>query len=476
MESKIKPLIPEGACFHKDCQLFGKSLPFEEFAIVIPLELINTTVIVHSPDCRSSLWLDEFFVPQEIWHWQSLVEPEAAYTDEILGQCLNKYFSLSRGETLWALPLSSINSRALFVCKASEMARPNDLRDILEDAMQASSIGLVNLLLELLSYERLVVKTMIENRLPCLLTNGKGQIIAANCAFKDLADVQTIEPMTELSQIIAVDQQTNLLSQMGDQEWRGIASVYFRNTGRVFESTISISPLDSPIGRRFLWILSDIPFSRIQIGANAILLERLTSIAAKAKQPETALRSIINMVAASFQADIVSLLKESDRERLVVTPYSNRKLDLMGVTMLTSQNQPELKAYFETNQPLFYPDVSYVSGPSIIKSKLDAQQFALVPLTTPNSQYALLVIWQTRTPGIDLRVLTVLKTIGNIIGTTLSTIEIQTEAEREKQRIQRYARVTAGREIQMARLKKQNAELQAILAEISRSRKEQPYG
>ncbi len=472
MKIREESIARRCAVFSEQLDLFTKPVPFEQYAILVPLELINTTAVVY-PSTNGSIEIFEIFIPTEIVQWEFLAHGDPVVADEILCRCLGSCFSFSSGEALWINSLDPTFQGVLVAFKASDKANPKDLRDIVRDIIEVPSSEFVNLLFRILSYERLIIKTMIENRLPCFLTNQSGRIITANCSFKDLLDIPTLEPMTELNQIISFGEQNDLLKDVKDEQWTAITPIYCRNTGRVFESRVSISPLLTPIGRRFLWTLSDIPFNQIQAGSNAILLERLTAVAATAEEPETALRSIINIVVASFQADIVAIFKECDGKRLVITPYSNRKSESIELNVLECRSQPELEPYFERRQPLFYPDMSSLAGPSVVKFKLDAQQFALVPVTSGNKRYALLVIWQNRIPGIDSRILTTLKTIANIIATTLSTISIKTEAEKERQRIQRYARLTAGREIQMTRLKRQIKELEALLAKFTGDRKQE---
>lgn len=451
---------------------FRKALPFEQHAILIPLELIGSTAVLRPSETKGPIEITECFIPPEILRWESAASSEASAASEILHRYLKSYFSLSSGEALWLIPLNLASSGAILACKASDKANPRDLMEIVQDAIEVPG-AFLDFFLQILSYQRLIIRTMITNRLPCFLTNQSEQVIIANVAFNDLVDIPAIEPMTELKHIIDLGEHNHVLEDVHEEQWMGVISVYCRNTNRVFESRVSISPLDTPIGKRFLWALSDIPFSQIEAGSNTKLLERLTAAAATAEEPEIALRRIINMIVISFQADIVSLFKECEPNTLVITPYSNRNPQSLGLTVLEFQNQSGIDSYFPARRPLFYQGDPSVTDPNIVKCKLDAQQYALIPVVGGKKNYALLVVWQSRLPGIDSRVLTTLKVIGNIMGSTLAMLGIKTEAQKEKERIQRYARLTAGREIQMARLKKQIGELQSLLKKVTEDRKQQ---
>ncbi|MGQ9602873.1 MAG: hypothetical protein ACUVUU_01520 [bacterium] len=452
--------------------LFRKALPFEQYAILIPLELINTTAVLCPSETKGSIEITECFIPPEILRWESVASSEASAASEILHRYLESYFSLSSGEALWLIRLSLTSSGVILACKASDKANPRDLMEIVQDAIEVPG-AFLDFFFQILSYERLIIRTVITNRLPCFLTNQSEQVIIANPAFKDLVDIPAIEPMTKLKHIISLGEQNHVLENVHEEQWMGVISVYCRNTNRVFESRVSISPLHTPIGKRFLWVFSDIPFSQVEAGSNTKLLERLTATAATAEEPEIALRRIINMIVTSFQADIVALFKECEPNTLVITPYSNRNPQSLGLTVLEFHNQSGIESYFPARRPLFYQADPSVTDPNIVKCKLDAQQYALIPVVSGKNNYALLVVWQSRIPGIDSRVLTTFKVISNIMGSTLAMLAIKTEAEKEKEKIQRYAKLTAGREIQMARLKKQIGELQSLLKKITADGKEQ---
>lgn len=451
---------------------FLKALPFEQYAILIPLELISSTAVLRPSETKGSIEITECFIPPEILRSGSVASAEASIASEVLHRYLKSYFSLSSGEALWLIPLNLTSSGAILACKASDEANPRDLMEIVQDANEVPG-AFLDFFLEILSYERLIIRTMITNRLPCFLTNQSEQVIIANIAFKDLVGIPAIEPMTELKHILDLGMHNHVLENVHEEQWMGVISVYCRNTNRVFESRVSISPLRTPMGNRFLWTLNDIPFSQIETGSNTKLLEQLTAVAATAEEPEIALRRIINMIVISFQADIVALFKECEPNKLVMTPYSNRNPQSLGLTVLEFQNQPGIDSYFPAGRPLFYQGHPSVTDPNVVKCKLAAQQYALIPVVGGKNNYALLVVWQNRLPGIDSKVLTTFKVIGNIMGSTLAMLAIKTEAEKEKERIQRYARLTAGREIQMARLKKQIGELQSLLKKITAGRKEQ---
>jgi len=100
-------------------------------------------------------------------------------------------------------------------------------------------------------------------------------------------------------------------------------------------------------------------------------------------------------------------------------------------------------------------------------------QFAFVPAGHGNSpEYALMMAWSDPDDSIGPRTMPLLRIAANLLGSVLLRSKLVSEMDQEADILRRYTRLTAGREVRMADLKRENARLRELLMKLGNKDKE----
>jgi heme exporter protein D len=185
--------------------------------------------------------------------------------------------------------------------------------------------------------------------------------------------------------------------------------------------------------------------------------------------PQVILRKLINVLTLTLDADLVCVLKRNEKDELVMTPYSNRRLETIRVDFIEPEREPVLEPYFENGSPVFCEDVEKAcSENSFFRRVLPVSRFAFVPAGHGTaSEHTLLVAWLGSGAAIGARSLSLFRIVANLIGSVLAHAKLLSEIEQEKETLRRYAKLTAGREVRMAGLKRENVQLKELIRKLS---------
>jgi hypothetical protein len=85
-----------------------------------------------------------------------------------------------------------------------------------------------------------------------------------------------------------------------------------------------------------------------------------------------------------------------------------------------------------------------------------------------------LAAWSERQESVGSEVIPLLRIIANLVGCALTAIRLETEGQQERETLRRYTKLTAGREMRMASLKRENTQLKELVTTLSSPAKEQP--
>jgi transcriptional regulator with GAF, ATPase, and Fis domain len=192
------------------------------------------------------------------------------------------------------------------------------------------------------------------------------------------------------------------------------------------------------------------------------------------EHPNTLIRRIINVLAATLNCDLVCVLRRKDDHEMLVTPHANRSLESLRANLVSRDREQVLEPFFSQGSPVFCASVSDSCPQDGFFGQVQRiSQFAFVPAGQGVApEYALLMAWSDPNDSIGPRTMPLLRVAANLLGSVLLRLRLVSEMEQEKDILRRYTRLTAGREVRMADLKRENAGLRELVMKLGNKDKE----
>jgi len=429
-------------------------------AIVILRLNLTGTCLVAPVSKRSQDYQSEVFIPPETFTGDHI-----EITRELLeawGLTDLPLQSSAKGVvvTIRGLPLES---KVCWIVPESEMAASTE--EQYTTRIEHLIPHLPNLAMAALTYENQLASAVLLKPLPSFVSDARGRVIIANPIFCELAGCQP-RAGDQIDKILTMDQPV-ALDDLDSDRHTEVVSLQMLKTGIAVHSEVEVSVISTQAGRRFVWILLDVPVPERTRYLNHSLLQRLSELLTMPMQPHILLRKLVNSIAVVLEADLVALLRHDLPGQLILTPYANRNPRSLRTRVITTEDEPHLAPYFSSRSPVFCSQVSTEGKEPNLISCLGISQFALVPVgSIQNADHALLVAWSRGHEDIDNRILSMLRILANLLGAGLVTAHLIRQVEEEKSNLERYARLATDREIRMTQLKRENAELRQTLIKL----------
>jgi hypothetical protein len=247
-----------------------------------------------------------------------------------------------------------------------------------------------------------------------------------------------------------------------------------RTQALFFVSELKLSRLMTSCGPHTICVFQDLLTHQRTGNSNIQLIQKLSSLAMDEEHPNTQTRRIINVLAATLNCDLVCILRRKGEDEMLVTPHTNRSLESLRANLISRKSEEILEPFFSNGCPVFCADV----GSSCLEDGFFRQvqrisQFAFVPAGQGDSpEYALLMAWSNPDESIGPKAMPLLRIAANLLGSVLLRSKLVSEMDQETEILRRYTRLTAGREVRMADLKRENARLRELLMKLGGKDKE----
>jgi hypothetical protein len=445
-------------------------LPVEEYALLVPLETSKSAMVVYdSGNLKNSDKL-----PYETFPSRGMILSDktvGASQYEITQVGLHDVFEPDPATSLVSIRLEyedKIAGTLLFKASSSEAIEEvqlvcNGIGSVIRDI-------LINARTAVEAYEWEIMRNVYRCPEPCLVIDQPGRIVSANAMFCELLGAEYDElvgnPLQEFVNL-QDDIESNVASFPAHEEM--ITPIFIKTKSLFFMSNIAFLRLPTVCADRFMFIFRDLLTDQRTGNSNIQLAQKLSSLIMNPEPPQTILRKLVNVLTLTLDADLVCVLRRKDNDELIITPYSNRKLDTLRLGFIEPDREPVLEPYFTRRIPVFCEDVeNSCSDQSFFKRILSISRFAFLPVEQgPASAHALLIAWSGASKGIGTKALPLFRIIANLMGTVLAQTRLLSKIEQERKTLRRYAKLTAGREIRMARLKRENVQLKGLIKKLS---------
>jgi hypothetical protein len=183
---------------------------------------------------------------------------------------------------------------------------------------------------------------------------------------------------------------------------------------------------------------------------------------------------MLNLLALTLNCDLVCVLRRKPNNEMIITPYCNRRPDTLQANVIEAMKEPVLEPFLAGGTPVFCESIETACPESsVFRQIAPIRRFAMIPVgDAAPIEYAVLAAWSGTDSAVGPEVVPLLRIIANLIGTVLANIRLATESEQEKETLRRYARLTSGREVRMAALKRENAQMRDLLTKLGAQAKD----
>jgi hypothetical protein len=446
-------------------------LPIGMYALLMRLETSKSAVVIKdSGNLAMSTRL-----PFEVAPSAEILDSDVsliAGDDELRRAGLNGVFPVDSGCLIQAIQIRYDDSLAgtLLVMTPQDHA-VDDIHTVCAENEHTISQALSAGRARVRTYEWQMLRTISHCAEPCLAIDATNKVVAANAVFCDLVELSCDDLIgSTLNSVIQVQEQ--LGSEFPQYpDFQVVTTPLFVKTRSLFFMTdIRVSRLQTVCGERSFLVFSDLLTDRRTGNSNIQLLQKLSEIVMEQDTPPAIIRKLLNILTLTLDASLICLLKRKDNDELVVTPYSNRRLDTLTANYIQPDSEPVLEPYFSHGIPVLCEDVQRCcSEDSFFRRVLPLSRFAFLPTGRGTSaSFALLMGWARGSLTVGTKALPLLRIIANLFGAVLANARLLAEVRQEKEILRRHANLTAGREIRMAELKRENAQLRALIIRLSR--------
>ncbi len=455
---------------NQDLQRIIAGIRVDEYALLVPLEITRSSLVVSDSGnlVNSDRLPYEVFPARSAFRTDGVLEASAEMMEAV---GLAGIFSPAAGATIGSFALEAPGAKPgnlLFKLRPGQsiedvlafcVDRKEEITELLNSQRNLAA-----------SYEWEILKNILNSTEPCLVADQQGYIVAANAMFCNLVGACFDDLIGyRLQQFIHLqeDIESDIPNFPAHEEM--LTPLYVKTQSLFFMSDIGFSRLRTVCGDRFIYVFRDLLTDQRTGNSNIQLAQKLSSMIMDPDSPQVILRKLINVLTLTLDADLVCILKRNEKDELVMTPYSNRRLETIRVDFIEPEREPVLEPYFKNGSPVFCEDVEKeCSENSFFRRVLPVSRFAFVPAGHGTvSEHTLLVAWLGSGAAIGARSLSLFRIVANLIGSVLAHAKLLSEIEQEKETLRRYAKLTAGREVRMAGLKRENAQLKEMIRKLS---------
>jgi hypothetical protein len=444
-------------------------LPIEEYAITIPTEIARSAIVISgSPElpCRSR-------IPMQIFPAEGIVEGKRsvrAGKDELRRAGLDDLFHADPEGTITclSLPYDGLNDTCL-MCKLKPDHSLDHVKTICN--RQADDIrALVDRGRRLVSeYEWQILRTVFLPTAPCLAVDGGQRVVSANPMLCELTE-RTHDQLVgaNVDEVIHMEKEvTGDIARYPDYT-EFTSPLFMRTLSAFFVSDLQLSVFDTVCGERLMVIFRDLLTDQRTGNSNIHLIRKISAMVMSEDPPQKVLRRLSNVLTSALDCDLVCILRKKQNDEMIVTPYVNRSLHTLRANIVERVKEPQLEPFFKKGAAVFCEQVDQECPPeSFFRRVLKISRFAFLPAGGgPHPEYALLMAWTRTHAEFGPRVLPVLRVIANLMASVLVSAKRFFEMEQEKEALRRHAKLTAGREVRMVELKKENARLKEMIQRL----------
>ncbi len=460
---------PQAAPTDND-RLVTPKLPIEEYAITIPTEIARSAVVISgSPGlaCRNR-------VPMQIFPAEGVLPgelPVRSSKDELHRAGLEDLFRPDPESTITCLPLPYEGLTDTFLlCKL----KPNHSLDHVKTICnrQAEDIrALVHRSRVLITaYEWQILKAVFVATAPCLAVEPGQRVVSANpmlCELTERTHDQIVG--THIDDVIHIEKEvTGDIARYPDYT-EFTSPLFMRTLSAFFVSDLQMSVLDTVCGQRLVVIFRDLLTDQRTGNSNIHLIRKISAMVMSEDPPQKVLRQLSNVLTSALDCDLVCILRRKQNDEMIVTPYVNRSLHTLRANIVERVKEPQLEPFFKKGAAVFCDRVEQECPPdSFFRRVFRISRFAFLPAGPgPRPEYALLMAWTRTNADFGPRVLPLLRIIANLMASVLVSAKRFFEMEQEKEALRRHVKLTAGREVRMAEIKKENTHLKDIIHKLS---------
>jgi len=445
-------------------------LPVEEYAIAIPTEIARSMVVVSGSEglpCRNR-------IPMEIFPTAGLV-PESltisSSKDELRRVGLEGLFKPDPASTVNCIPLlyEGITDTCL-LCKLKPDHSLDHVRTICNRqaeeirALIGRNRGLVS------EYEWQILRTVLMSTAPCLAVEPGQRVVSANPMLCELTE-RTYDQMigAAIDDVIHMEKEVSGDIARYPDYTEFTSPLFMRTLSAFFVSDLQLSVLDTVCGERLLVVFKDLLTDQRTGNSNIHLIRKISAMVMSEDPPQKVLRRLSNVLTSALDCDLVCILRRKQNDELIVTPYVNRSLHTLRANIVERVKEPQLEPFFKKGSAVFCDRVEEeCQQDSFFRRVLRISRFAFLPAGGgAHPEYVLLMAWTRTNADFGPRVLPLLRIIANLMASVLVSAKRFFEMEQEKQTLRRHVKLTAGREVRMTEIKKENARLKDMIRKLS---------
>jgi PAS domain-containing protein len=470
-----EPSVRDSAKSVAEARDDGVHLPISEYAVLVPVGISRSAVVT----CDSGNLLSSGSLPVETFPRKDMLAGDvtcAATDDEITRAGLAEIFTPAHSRVIHSVRVDRNDSAAGVVLVKTPKSEPVDgINAVLRLNTGVLDTILVRAQQVLLAYERAILTSTFRCPAPCLVVDGSQRVVFANAMFSELVGIG-YDDLTgsHLTDFVHLDK--NFGSDIPRlPEYEEVTTPLFVKTQSLFfVSDVRLSSLTTPCGDRLMYSFTDLSTERRRGNSNIQLIQKLSSMMTSEELPQTVLRRLVNALALTLDCDLVCIMKKKDNDEMIATPYTNRRLETLRINFIQPRKEPVLQPYVAHGTPVLCDNVEKsCDEQSFFRRVLPISRFAFVPAGHgPQADHALLMAWSRTSTAIGTEALPLLKVVANLLATVLASARLGREVEQEKDMLRRYTAVTAGREVKMAGLKKENAHLRGLVTKLSEAARE----
>jgi PAS domain-containing protein len=455
----------------------GRRLPIPEYAVLVPTGISRSAVVVadfKNKAASSGLSIETF--PQKEVAAGGLTF--SATDQEIATAGLADVFTAGPGMVIHTIPADSDDPGAgILLVKVPESESIDAVRNLLE-----VNAGLLEKILTrarqvAAAHERAILKGTFHFTAPSVVVDSAQRVVFANAMFAELVGI-AYDDLTgsQLTDFIHLDRGFETDAPEVPEHEEMTTPLFVKTQSLFFVSDVRLSRLATPCGERLIYTFADLSTERRRGNSNIQLIQKLSAMMIGDEPPQAVLRRLVNALALTLGCDLVCIMKKKKKsnDEMIATPYTNRRLETLRINFIQPKNEPVLQPYVSHGTPVLCDDVEKACGEqSFFRRVLPMSAFALVPAGQGrHADYALLMAWSRTGTAAGTEALPLLRVVANLLAAVLASAKQSREVELERETLRRFTAATAGREAKMAGLKKENARLRELVANLSETTEE----
>jgi hypothetical protein len=399
-----------------------------------------------------------------------------ASPEELARTGLRSIFDPDPAKSIRPIPLSdSIVTIGSLLVKAPPDSMPNLVKEICRNHAAELNSHVAEAWPLVIQYEWEILKHTFRCPSPCLVTDTSRTVVSSNNILCDMLGRAADEVIgAPLDDLVYFERESTSDIPYNPECIEITTPLLVKPLFLFFTTNVSLTRISTVCGDRLIYVFQDIYPDRRAGNSNILLIQKLSNMAISEGPPQTVIRRLINLLTLTLNCDLVCVLRRKRNKEMIVTPYSNRRIDTSHANVIEAAKEPVLEPFFMRGNPVFCDNVEQACPePSFFRQISPLSRFALLPVGDgTGSEYAVLAAWSKPDTTIGPEAVPLLRIIANLLGSVLTTIRLVTENDQEKETLRRYTRLTAGREIRMANLKRENAQLRELVMKLSAPEKE----